>query len=273
MTKKDQKIESKVIKSIQKRFNQVKASYQKYHNNPYKAEYIHRFRVDMRKMRALLNFLKPFLNKDIYETFNHSLRELGKKLSPLRDLDTVIEELSMLAEVEPNLVENYAEIFRHLEKERLKLVKSQSTKKAFKEYEGILEGAEAILNGLAFHFDSSHVDNFEENLEKRYQHKINKFEKEYDKLDITNYEAVHEVRKLAKKVRYTSVGFKKVLPKSVRKEMKKRAKKAQERLGEITDTHVIIEILKIYKEKAKNEKVKGSLEEIITYYQEKSSIQ
>lgn len=271
MTKKNKKVESQVLKVLHKRFSQVKSSYQKYKNNPYVADYIHRFRVDMRKMRVLFNFLKPFLNKDIYDTFNQALRELGKKLSPLRDLDALIEECSILAVAEPELIDNYAEVFRHLEKERFKMVKSQSTKKAFKEFEGILEGAEAILNQLVL-FDNSKESSYEKMFEERYQHKIAKFEKEYEKLDIIDYEDVHEVRKKAKKVRYASVGFKKVLPKKQRKEAKKKAKKAQQYLGEITDTHVSIEILEEYKEKATNKKVEESFEAIIKYHQKNTPI-
>ena len=266
MKKQTKKLENKVFKALHKRFSQIKVSYQKYRNNPYEADYIHRFRVDMRKMRVLFNFLKPFLNEDIYETFNQALRELGKKLSPLRDLDTLIEECSVLAIEEPELIDNFAEVFRHLEKERMKLVKSQSTKKAFKEFEGILEGAEAILDQLIL-LDNSKESKFEKLLEERYQHKVEKFDKEYAELDITDYEAVHEVRKLAKKVRYASVGFKKVLPKKERRKAKKKAKKVQERLGEITDKHVSIEFLEEYKKKSTNKKVEKSLQTIINYHQ------
>lgn len=269
MGKQSQDLENKMFKALHKRFSQIKTSYQKYRNNPYEADYIHRFRVDMRKMRVLFNFMKPFLNEDIYETFNKSLRQLGRRLSPIRDLDTLIEECSDLAVAEPDLIDNYAEVFRHLEKERFKMVKSQSTKKAFKEFEGVLEGAEAILNQLVL-LDDSKGTSHKKLFNKRYQHKIDKFEKEFEKLDNTDYEAVHEVRKLAKKVRYASVGFKKVLPKKQRKGIKKRAKKVQEDLGQITDKHVSIEILEEYKEKATNKKVEESIEKIIEFHQNNS---
>lgn len=269
MAKDNEDLEKQVLKAIHRSFGRVKASYLKYRNNPYEADYIHRFRVDLRKMRVLFNFLKPFLNKDIYETFNQSLRDLGRRLSPLRDLDALIEECSDLSLTEPYLIDNYAEVFRFLEKERLRLVKSQSTKKALKAFEGILEAADGILQQLVL-FEKQNEASFSKHFNKRYQHKIDKFEKAFAELDITDYEAVHEVRKLAKKVRYASVGFKTVLAKKERKKVKKRAKKIQEYLGEITDTHVSIEILMEYKEKAKAEKLKEAFQRIIEYHQDYS---
>ncbi len=265
---KEQALENKLLTAVKKRFEKVKASYQLYHNNPYKAEYIHQFRVDMRKTRALLNFLKPVLNEEIYDTFNQSLRELGHKLSPLRDLDTLIEKCSRVAQAEPDLIDNYADVFRFLEKERLKLVKQQSTKKAFEEFEGVLEGTEAILDGLTFHLDDAKEDELEAYVENRYQHKIDKFKKNYNQLDVTDYEAVHDVRKQAKKVRYTSAGFKKVVSRKERKTVEKEAKKAQTRLGEITDAHVSIEILEEYKEKAPNDQLQKAFEKILAYHKE-----
>ncbi len=265
MSSKEETLESKLLNAISKRFDQVKKSYQKYHNNPYHAEYIHRFRVDLRKMRTLLNFLKPVLNEDIYKTFNRSLRDLGKRLSPLRDLDTLIAECSQVAVDEPYLIDNYADVFRFLEKERLKMVKSQSTKKAFEEFKGILEGAEALLKGLTFDLDNGQETPLEKLIEERYQHKQQKFEKAYEQLDITDYEAVHDVRKQAKKVRYTSTGFKKVLPKKERKAVKKQTKKVQDRLGKITDGHVSIDRLEKYKEKVPTQPLRESFEKIIAY--------
>lgn len=269
MVKQNQDFENQVFKALHKYFKKVQESYQKYHNNPYEADYIHRFRVDMRKMRVLFNFLKPFINKDIYETFNQSLRQLGRRLSPLRDLDTLIEECNELALAEPDLIDNYAEVFKYLEKERFKLVQSQSTKKTFKEFEGILEGAEGVLEQLVL-FENINQTPSQKLFKKRYQHKMDKLDKEFKNLDISDYEAVHEVRKLAKKVRYTSVGFKKVLPNKERKEVKKRAKRVQEYLGEITDIHVSIEILEEYKQRTTNKRVEDSIQKIIDYHLNKS---
>lgn len=266
MPKKEKKIKKELFKAIQKRFNHIESSYQMYFNNPYKSEYIHRFRVDMRKLRALLNFLKPMIGEEVYETVNSSLRDLGKKLSPLRDLDTLIAECSEVALNEPDLISNYADVFRFLEKERLKLVKKQSTKKAFRDFNKILKEVKALLQQMTLTLEDAKEDEMEEFVDNRYQHKIKKFRNQYDKLDVSNYEEVHETRKQAKKVRYTSSGFKKVFNKSKRKSIQKEAKTAQSYLGEITDTHVIIEILEEYRDKAPNEKIIESIEKLIKYY-------
>lgn len=77
-----------------------------YANNPYVSEYVYLFRVDMRKIRGLLNFIKPILGEDVYAELNQQLRDLGQRLSPIRDLDTVIEECTRIANEEPDWI-NY----------------------------------------------------------------------------------------------------------------------------------------------------------------------
>lgn len=266
MSKKDKKIENKILKAIHKQFNQVKNSYQDYHNNPYKSDYVHRLRVDMRKNRTLLNFLKPLITSDMYESFNKGLKDLGERLSPLRDLDTLIEECALVASEEPNLIDNYALVFRFLEKERLKLVKKQSTEKAFQEFEEVLDKTEKLLNELTFDLNNNETTLVKE-VDKRYQHKIKKLEKAYDKLDRADYEDVHEVRKHAKKVRYTSTGFKKLFPKKQRKAIRKYAKTVQDDLGEITDTYMSVELLELYKEKVSTKTLAESFQKLINYHQ------
>ena len=139
---------------------------------------------------------------------------------------------------------------------------SRTSRKILK---GILEGAEGVLEQLVL-FENINQTPSQKLFKKRYQHKMDKLDKEFKNLDISDYEAVHEVRKLAKKVRYTSVGFKKVLPNKERKEVKKRAKRVQEYLGEITDIHVSIEILEEYKQRTTNKRVEDSIQKIIDYH-------
>lgn len=266
MTTDDKKIENQVLKTIHKRFNHVKSSYQMYANNPYVSEYVHRFRVDIRKMRALLNFIKPILEEGVYEELNHTLRDLGKRLSPIRDLDTLIEECSILANEEPELLPNYAAVFRFLEKERYKLVGNQSTKKALKEFEEVLKQTDEIFDDLAFELVDIHAGTLDDFIEKRYEHKTKKMDKEYKKLDQTDYEQIHEVRKQAKKVRYTSIAFKKILKKYESKQIKKQAEKIQRELGELTDKHVMVNLLNEYKTKTESKKIQNSFQVLIDYY-------
>lgn len=261
MTSKDKKTKKKIEKAYRTRFDEIKGSYQEYKNNPYNEGYVHRFRVNLRKMRTLLNFLKPMIGKEIYDEMNTDLRKLGKKLSPLRDLDTLLEEGDKLALAEPALIDNYAHVFRYLQKERLKLVKKHSTVKAFETFEATLAKLEVKLDDLSI--DSKKLNKF---VDERFDHKVSKFEKEYDQLDRTDYDQVHEVRKMAKKVRYVSTGFKKVLPEKERKATQKHAKKVQEELGHLTDAHAMIERLEAYQAKAPYQTLKDSFATLIAYY-------
>lgn len=272
MSKKDKELEKNLLKAIHKQFDKVKKAYQMYHNNPYEAEYIHRLRVDMRKNRTLLNFLKPLIAEEVYESFNIKLKDLGKRLSDLRDLDTLIESSELVAIEEPRLMDNYALVFRFLQKERLKLVKEQSTEKAFQAFEETLENGASLLNDLSFEVENNEI-NLMEQVAKRYQGKIKKLEKAYKKLDVEDYEAIHEVRKQAKKVRYTSTGFKKVFPKKERKAVRKYAKTVQDHLGELTDSYVMVELLEIYKEKAPTKTLAESFQKLILYHQKEKKME
>lgn len=251
----------RIIKVCHKRFEKIQMSYEKYYNNPYVPSHVHRLRVNMRKLRAMLNFLKPALTTESYNKLNQTLSDIGKMLSPLRDLDVFIEECTKLAYQYPQLIDNYADVFRFLEKERLKLIKKVSAKKAFKEIEELLTKAHGELNDMTIT-----VDDLEDFIQKRFEHKTNKLEKQYSTLDKNDYEAVHETRKQAKKVRYTAIGLKKVLGTKDRKIAKKNAKKIQNKLGEITDTHVMKELLETFGAKTTNEHLKASFEKLGEIY-------
>lgn len=262
----DQKIEKKILKAINKRFNNVTSSYQIYANNPYVSEYVHRFRVDMRKMRALLNFIKPILGEGVYDELNQQLRELGQRLSPIRDLDTLIEECTRIANEEPDWINNYAAVFRFLEKERLKLINKESTKKVYKEFNEVLKQIQVVLDQLSFELEAESLNDF---VEKRYEHKTKKLSKDYKKLNNEDYEEIHEVRKQAKKVRYTSAGYKKILANYNSKQTEKAAKKIQKELGKLTDSHVMIDLMNEYKEKTDSKKIKKSFQKLIDYQKNK----
>lgn len=261
MVTNNNKVEQKIFEAVNKRFEKIGKSYQKFHNNPYVPEHVHRFRVNMRKMRALLNFLKPVIGEGIYDEANQILRDIGRKLSPLRDLDSLIEECTEIAYNHPNLANNYADIFRFFEKERMKLIKQVSTKKVFEEVETKLTVTEEMIKNFELN-----VDDIRDFVSNRYNHKVTKLEKLADELDKEDYEDVHDVRKQAKKVRYTSSSLKKVLPKDERKSAKKNAKKIQNKLGEITDFYTMIELLEEYKEKTSNNNLKKSFDKLIEYH-------
>lgn len=264
MTSKDLQVKKKILKAIKERYETILESYQRYKNNPFNKDYIHRLRVEMRKFRALINFLKPIIDPDIYDFLNKRIRDLGKILSPLRDLDTLIEILNEISLREPNLIHNYSKLFSFLEEERFHLAKQGTKKTYLTPFEELLYENDQI-SLLDFNLDNTNTATFKRFIIGRYEQKGKKLMKQYNKLDKNDYDAIHEVRKDAKKVRYAAVGFKAILPKNKRKKIKSEAIYIQEHLGLLTDTFVSIGLLEMYRDKAETENLKESLQTIIDF--------
>ena len=80
-------------------------------------------------------------------------------------------------------------------------------------------------------------------------------------VDISDYEAVHEIRKSAKKVRYAATYFDDTVSKDLN-QYRKDAKAIQSEFGEITDAHVNYDLLTAYTDKVKDENVRDLLIQI-----------
>lgn len=241
-------------------------------NNPYFPENIHKFRVSIRHLRAVLNFLKPTLEEEAYNLLNDSFKELAKRLGAAREADVLVDEINRIAEENPELIENYADVFRYLYKERLQLTKDISTKKALASFEETLETTSYALADLELTYDDKKWDDFEEIILNRFESKKKKVEKQYRKLDEEHYEEIHEVRKDAKKVRYATESFRAFLPKNERKQTINKMKKIQEKLGEKTDYSVNINLLNHLKENVNNESLEASISAIIQHIEAAETI-
>ena len=169
-----------------------------------------------------------------------------------------------VAKKEPQLINNYADIFRFLEKERLQLIKYVSTKKAFEEFENILIEAEIALSELKFDLIHTEKNNLEEFIDKRLKQKINKLKTLYKEIDYESYKNIHDVRKQSKKVRYTTVALKKWLSKKDYKNVSKRTEEIQNKLGKLTDEYINNERIKDYKKKTGKEELNKSFEKMLS---------
>ena len=262
----DVRVEAEVRKRLSKQMSKINKRYFLYKNNPYLPKNIHQLRVSMRKMRSFLNFLKPLLSVEKYQELNGNLKALANKIGPIREIDVLIEECNKIAKSQPELIENYADVFRFLEKERLQLIKYESTKKAFMQYEETLTGIEEIIDTLELTFENTSEDDLEAFIEKRFEQKINKLKKRYKDLDYKDYDKIHDLRKQAKKLRYTIKGFKKWVPKKDRKAISKKTENIQTDLGKITDAYVNLELLKKYKNSTNNDELTEAFENILNNY-------
>lgn len=248
------KLKQRLFKSL----NKIKKSYIQYKNNPYIPANILELRVNIRKIRAILHFLKPIMKKKDYKLLNGIFRNVSNRLGTIRDIDVLLEDFNEIAINKPELISNYTDVFRFLEKERMELIKNESTKKAFKTFEqGLVEAEEAFEN-LVLQLEEENTRHLRQEIRKRLKDKAEMLEKDYRRIDINDYENVHDVRKDAKNVSYAIGGFKDWLPKKERQKIKKRAKEIQVELGEHTDVFVNIERLESYRESVEKETLIGA---------------
>ncbi|MFO8068726.1 MAG: CHAD domain-containing protein, partial [Alkalibacterium sp.] len=202
-------------------------SYEHFRNNPYSPEQIHNFRVDMRKMRSLLHFVKPLIGKDAYTELNTLIRDASYRLEPLREADVLIESCGERALIEPDLIDDYAEVFRYLHNERRKWMRSRLNKSMIAAFEDMLEETKETINQLRFDKDKTEDGDLETYLQERFASRKKKVFKLYKKADHSDHEAAHGARKQAKKLRYAADGYKELLPSKEVKKVKKKSKTIQ----------------------------------------------
>src|SRR5690554_1444484 len=114
---------TKTTKQLKKRlyklFDKINKNYIQYKNNPYIPTNVLELRVNIRKIRALLYFLKPIMEKSDYKILNDIFRKFSNRLGVIRDIDVLLGDFNEIARNKPNLISNYTVVFRFLEKERM----------------------------------------------------------------------------------------------------------------------------------------------------------
>ncbi|MFC3418724.1 CHAD domain-containing protein [Salinicoccus hispanicus] len=234
---------------LSKRARRLKQSHTDYLNNPYYPKNVHAVRVNSRKLRSLLSFLKPTIEEKKYDKLNEALKGLGQAYGPLREMDVLIDLCNQVAVKSPDLSDSYQQMFRYLHKERnaemeRTLVEADNNFKT-------IETVEADLNGLIFNTNADWNDFITERLEK----KNKALKAAYRKVDRNEYEAIHDIRKEAKKLRYSARYLGK-LASLKHKGIRKEARRIQEEFGKITDHHVNEQMLLDYADKVDDKNLK-----------------
>ncbi|WP_028274785.1 CHAD domain-containing protein [Atopococcus tabaci] len=245
--------ESEKIKAVlAQQMHVVEQAYKDYQNNPYEPETVHQLRVNLRRMRGMLNFLKPQLAEETYTELNGALKAAGGRLGSLREADVLIEECGQLALKEPDLVDNYYDVFKFLRNERQKRLRGGFSKTTHQEVETAVTQTKRAIEQLSFQLSTQ--KEWTKFLEKRLKKKTKKLKELYEETDHSDHEASHQVRIQAKKVRYAADGFESWLGKEA--ESRKKAKKIQNKLGLGTDLYINARLLEEYAEKAKEKPLK-----------------
>lgn len=252
MTTKDTLLEPMAI--VRQQTEAIQQSYQNYQNNPFSVEHVHSLRVNLRKLRALLNVLKPKLDATAYQEWQSKLREAGRVLSPVRDLDVLHAYCSNFALKEPTMSEAYPELFNYLG-----ILRRREQGKTFnKTNQQIFNEMLASLTQLTSDRLTIDVKKWPTFLKKRLTKKTEKLKQRMSQVDQMTYDNLHQTRKQAKKIRYSASLLKNTTDQSL-KQARKEAKHSQTELGKATDAHVIHHLLEKLSQEAPDKAVKELL--------------
>jgi CHAD domain-containing protein len=205
-------------------------------------EFLHDFRVAVRRTRSVLGHAKDVLPADVLAWSREDFRTLGQVTGPSRDLDVYILEWdSYVAALEPATVVALLPVRRQLEADRAAAHTELAAQLRSSDTTELLERWRTWLAGpLDPGAGGERADRPIGAVVRR------RIEKAQDRLleqgraitPETPADDVHELRKDAKKLRYLLECFGGLLPATERKAFVKRLKELQDNLGEHQDAAV-----------------------------------
>ncbi len=210
-------------------------------------EFLHDFRVAVRRTRSVLSQVKSVFPDDVTARFKVDFATIGKATNELRDLDVyLLAEDNFKAMMPTTMQGDIDPLFNHLQKSRGAALKTvvrmlngahyAETLTAWEQFLG-----EPIREGLTTKNGRTPIKTLAQNrIYKKYQGII-KWGNQI--LQHTEDEALHDLRLECKKLRYLLEFFKSVFPRKKITLLIKQLKKLQTNLGDFTDLCVQEEYL------------------------------
>jgi len=208
-------------------------------------EYLHQFRVYLRKSRAFLKEFGYLMPKTHYKYFNDNLSYFATKTNQKRDLDVIQERLSQSDK-------NYKILKKKIKKKQKvehqnikKMLKSKTFKDFFYTYQDRLRQETLLTSNNtsgSIKNTATHVITY---LHQTIIQKIDAFEKDF------NIKKLHKIRISLKKLRYLLEEFQHIFGEEKIAKMINKGKKLQTILGDFNDTVNQKNILHDYLERNK----------------------
>jgi CHAD domain-containing protein len=207
----------------------------------YDTEFLHDYRVSLRKVRSVLSLFKGVFELSATDRLKEDFASLMQKTNTLRDLDVyLLNKQQYLNLVPAEIHEGLHILFDYLAEERKKEQKSVSTFIRSKVYREKIAGLEKVFpDGSALSSGPNGQVNslvFASGLILKRYIKVCKIARSID--DETADEVVHELRINCKKLRYLMEFFAPLFPKDDMKKLLKALKSLQDNLGNFNDYSV-----------------------------------
>lgn len=219
-------------------------------NQPYIAqdidtEFLHDFRVSVRRTRAALSQIKAVFPDDDVATFKRDFSFLGKVTNTLRDLDVyLLAADSYRKMLPPHMHPAIEPLFNHLRAQRASALATVVATLNGERYPQIIERWDAFLNAPLNPTPVNALLPVETLAKTRIHRQYRKIVKMGNHLlKHPNDAELHELRLVAKKLRYLLEFFASLFPPKDMKRLIKQLKILQDNLGEFNDVCVQEEFL------------------------------
>jgi CHAD domain-containing protein len=213
-------------------------------------EFMHDYRVSIRKTRSALTQINNVLPHDIITKYNKFFSGLGKLTNPVRDFDVYQLKLESYQSVLGKTAKNHLQPLRdylarsrsHAQKKFIATLKSPEYRQNIEEWREYLENTEPTIPPL---------ENTKREIYKLADELIwNMYQLVLEEgnaiTDDSEPEALHELRKTCKKLRYLMEFFQSLYPEDEIGELIQALKGLQDNLGVYNDLHVHRGILKVF---------------------------
>jgi CHAD domain-containing protein len=219
------------------------------------SEFLHDFRVAVRKTRSALTLIKDVFSISETDRFRRDFAYVGKKTNKLRDIDVYLIKKNNYEKMLPDKLKlDLTSFFQELEEERrlehrnlVRFLNSTKFKQILKKWEYfLLEKNDSEKGASSNKFVFASVKKI---ILERY-HRIISIGREIT--DETPDRVLHQLRIEGKKLRYLLEFFSSLFPSNEMVVLVKQMKRLQDNLGDFNDLAVQQEFLKEYLSKLKN---------------------
>lgn len=236
-------------------------------------EFLHDFRVGLRKTRSLLVMLKKEIDPWIYRDFKQRFKKIMQKTNNQRDIDVYLDEEDYFRSlVPPEYFEDLHSFFLHLKKGRkneLRKIRRHFNTKFFREtfmqWNDLIssENGPLLISEKAKMPVKEYASGKLKKLIKRLANQAQKI------MDHEIPETVHDCRILCKQIRYISEIFAPLFSEGELKYFIAVIKKFQEFLGAYNDAHMQKAMISRYQENIRNGREGEALEQLVPALEKK----
>jgi CHAD domain-containing protein len=205
-------------------------------------EFLHDFRVAVRRTRTALGQIKSVFSQETTRKFKKNLAFVGKLTNQLRDLDVfLLKENTYKNSLPIALKDDISPLFEYLKKVRLNALQEVITQLESKKYLQIMQNWETFINKPQLNSPMASmakvpiIDLAKKRIFKQYRSIVKAGSQIIDNMD---EEKLHALRIKCKKLRYMMEFFSSLFPSQKIKFLIKQLKKLQNNLGNFNDMHV-----------------------------------